>query len=228
MQDRKSVYGEGVTLIAACCLYYYNIQLFLFLSIRKIQQIFSKNEEKVFLAHIHMHVLHNKFTGSMWIHSPSAPIRPSLSSSAAHRKALVSVSVRTRAPGENLWRKNLADTEPQTNKNKSQRHPLVTTGYSSDGKGLMRNSKRDHFSILMQVYQVRCNCNRFCCWAQMEIKVSFGGYIWRILTVSQMFVRAVFCILHFHLLCVSCEHKVIFIGQTSNTVEKHLQQHNEN
>lgn len=43
----------------------------------------------------------------MKILSPSAPIRPSLSSSAAVRKLLVSFSVKTRAPGENLWRKYL-------------------------------------------------------------------------------------------------------------------------
>lgn len=45
---------------------------------------------------------------------PSAPIRPSLSSSAAARKPLVSLSVRTRAPGENLWRKNLPHTHTHT------------------------------------------------------------------------------------------------------------------
>lgn len=47
------------------------------------------------------------------IFSPSAPIRPSLSSSAALRKALVSLSVRTRAAGLNLWRKNLVHTEAE-------------------------------------------------------------------------------------------------------------------
>lgn len=40
----------------------------------------------------------------------SAPIRPSLSSSAAQRKALVSVSVRARAPGQNRCRKNLSSS----------------------------------------------------------------------------------------------------------------------
>lgn len=78
----------------------------------KCEKLFPKHHGFL-ITHAPMHALHYVYIKYMWILSPSAPIRPSLSSSAAHRKPLVSLSVRTRAPGVNLWRKNLAYTEPK-------------------------------------------------------------------------------------------------------------------
>lgn len=103
--------------------------------------------------------------------SPSAPIMPSLSSSAILMKALVSLSVRTRAPGQNLWRKNLVGTS------KDKYNFLYVEVLLNDKWIQGSNSKRykHAINIVVQSVLMQDYCWMFIqdCWCKVCENVAF-------------------------------------------------------